>query len=255
VSPKALSLPRLNPPFVTHTPTADRNEIEEKLINSCKILRKEVKSMHNPYPIGHFSARIPGTNQIIVKPRDIAWDRVEAKDLVTFDTDYHRLSGPELEIIEIPIHIEVYKARPDVMAVVHTHQTYATLMGTLGLRLEILDANCLGFTAGVPTYDETDDPSYFTEKIGTLIRERRQGEIMARKMGGASAIILKAHGAVIAGRSAEEACILTIALENAARSQLIAASVRGQGKPIEEMGMVARPPSAAFWRTLIDSYD
>ncbi len=238
-----------------HQRTEAREEIEEKLIASCRILRREVSSMHNPYPIGHFSARIPGTNELIIKPRDVAWDKVRPEDLVTFNTDYRRLSGPDLEIIEIPIHIEVYRARPDVMAVVHTHQTYATLMGTLGLRLEMLDANCLGFTAGVPTYDEKDDPTYFTEKIGTLIRERGQGEIMARKMGRSSAIILKAHGAVIAGRSVEETCMLTISLENAAKSQLIAASVRGQMKPIEEMGMTARPPSAAFWRTLLDSYD
>jgi L-ribulose-5-phosphate 4-epimerase len=235
--------------------TEKREEIEEKIIASCKILRREVSSMHNPYPIGHFSARIPGTDQLIIKPRDVAWDKVRPDSLVTFDTDYHRISGSELEIIEIPIHIEIYRARPEVMAVVHTHQTYATLMGTLGLRLEMLDANCLGFTAGVPTYDEDDDPTYFTEKIGTLIRERRQGEVMTKKMARASAIVLKAHGVVIAGRSVEEACMLTIALENAAKSQLIAASVRGQGKPIEEMCLKPRPPSAAFWKTLLDSYD
>lgn len=235
-------------------PKPTRDELVEKLVQSCRILYREVRSVQNPDPIGHFSARVPGTEEILIKPRDVGWNRVTADDIVTFDLKYRRLSGPEYEIIELPIHVEMYKSREDVMAVVHTHQTYATLMGTLGLKLELLDHNTLAFAGGVPVYDESIDPTYFSPKFRTLIREERQGQILARKMGGANAIILKAHGPVVVGRSIEEACMATVALENAAKAQIIAAMVRGQREPIESLGIAGQTPSAGRWKALVDSY-
>jgi L-fuculose-phosphate aldolase len=231
-----------------------REEVVEKLIQSCKVLHREVPSVHNPNPMGHFSARIPGTDEIIVKPRDVGWNKVTGEDLLTFTLDYRKVSGPEYEIVELPIHVEMYRARPDVAAVVHTHQTYATLMGSLGLKLELLDPSTLAFTGVIPTYDEVDDPTYFTKEVGTLIRNEAQGRIAAKKIGAASAIILKAHGPVIVGRSVEEACLLTIALENAAKSQIIAAMVGGSRPPIGSMGIPPRTPSAGFWKALLNSY-
>jgi L-ribulose-5-phosphate 4-epimerase len=235
-------------------PKPTRDELVEKLVQSCRILYREVRSVQNPDPIGHFSARVPGTEEILVKPRDVGWNRVTADDIVTFDLKYRRLSGPEYEIIELPIHVEMYKSREDVMAVVHTHQTYATLMGTLGLKLELLDHNTLAFAGGVPVYDDSIDPTYFSPRFRTLIREERQGQILARKMGGSNAIILKAHGPVVVGRSVEEACMATVALENAAKAQIIAAMVRGQGEPIESLGIAGQTPSAGRWKALVDSY-
>jgi L-ribulose-5-phosphate 4-epimerase len=231
-----------------------RTEIVEKLIQSCKILHKEVPSVHNPNPMGHFSARIPGTDEVVVKPRDVGWNKATDDDLLTFKLDYRKVSGPEYEIVELPIHIEMYRARPDVGAVVHTHQTHATLMGTLGLKLELLDPSTLAFTGGIPTYDEFDDPTYFSKEVGTLIRNEVQGRIAAKKIGMTNALILKAHGPVIVGKSVEEACMLTIALENAAKSQILASSIGGKRPPIESLRLPPRKPSANLWKALINSY-
>jgi L-ribulose-5-phosphate 4-epimerase len=231
-----------------------RAEVVEKLIQSCRALYREVPSVHNPNPMGHFSARIPGTDEVVVKPRDVGWNKVTVDDLLTFTLDYRKVSGPDYEIVELPIHLEMYRARPDVGAVVHTHQTYATLMGTIGLKLELLDPNTLAFTGGVPTYDEVDDPTYFSKEVGTLIRNEAQGRIAARKLGQANALILKAHGPVIVGSSVEEACMLTIALENAAKAQIIASAVRVNRPPIENLGLPPRKPSANLWKALMNSY-
>jgi L-ribulose-5-phosphate 4-epimerase len=231
-----------------------RAEIIEKLIQSCNALYREVPSVHNPNPMGHFSAKIPGTNEIVVKPRDVGWNKVTKDDLITFTLDYRKLSGPDYEIVELPIHLEMYRAHSDVGAVVHTHQTYATLMGTLGLKLELLDPSTLAFTGGIPTYDEVDDPTYFTNEIGTLIRNDTQGMIAAKKIGASNAIILKAHGPIIVGKSVEEACMLTIALENAAKSQIIASMISGDRTHVESLGLAPRKPSPNLWKTLINSY-
>ena len=231
-----------------------RDELKEKIVQSCRVLYDEVRSVHNPYPIGHFSARVPGTREILIKPRDVPWNKVTVDDLSTFDLDYRKLSGSDLEIIEIPIHVEMYKERENVMAVVHTHQTFATLMGSLGLKLELIDLSTLSFANGVPIYDESDDPTYYTKEINTLIREERQGKILAKKIGCSNAIVLKAHGPVIVGGSVEEACLLTILLEKAAKAQLIATMVRGRGEPVENLGLPMRRPSPALWKSLINSH-
>jgi ribulose-5-phosphate 4-epimerase/fuculose-1-phosphate aldolase len=59
---------------------------------------------------------------------------------------------------------------------------------------------------------------------------------------------------VIVGKSVEEACMLTIALENAAKSQIIAASIRGGRAPIESLGLTPRKPSPNLWKALLNSY-
>ena len=133
------------------------------------------------------------------------------------------------EIVEIPIHIEMYRARVEISAVVHTHQTYATLMGTLGLKLELLDPNTLAMR----------------EWLHADIRSVRQAH---------APLILKAHGPVIVGKSVEEACMLTIALENAAKAQMMAAMIGGSRPPIESLGIASRTPSPNLWRSLIRSY-
>jgi L-fuculose-phosphate aldolase len=231
-----------------------RAEVVEKLIQSCRILHREVPSVHNPNPMGHFSARIPGTDEVVIKPRDVGWNKVTEEDLMTFTLDYRKLSGPDYEVVEIPIHIEMYRARADVAAVVHTHQTHATLIGSLGLKLELLDPSTLAFTGGVPVYDEVDDPTYYSKEVGTLIRNEAQGRIAAKKLGNHNALILKAHGPVVVGQSVEEACMLTIALESAARSQITAAMVGGSRPPLESLGLAPRKPSANLWRALLNSY-
>ena len=231
-----------------------RAEIIEKLIQSCKILHREVPSVHNPNPMGHISARIPGTDEIIVKPRDVGWNKVTSEDFLTFTLNYNKVSGPDYEIVELPIHIEMYHTHPDVASVVHTHQMYATLLGSLGLKLELLDSNTLAFTKGIPIYDEVDDPTYFSKDVGTLIRNRGQGEIAAKKIGGSNVLILKAHGPVIVGRSVEEVCMLTVALENAAKAQIIAAMVGGKRPAIESIGLTPRKPSKNLWKALVNSY-
>lgn len=231
-----------------------RADLVETLIQSCRMLHREVPSVHNPNPMGHFSARVPGTDEVIIKPRDVGWNKVTEEDLMTFHLDYRKVAGPDYEVVELPIHLEMYKARSDIASVVHTHQTHATLMGSLGLKLELLDPSTLAFTGGIPIYDEEDDPTYYTKEVGTLIRNETQGRIAAKKLGASNALILKTHGPVVVGQSVEEACMLTIALENAARSQITAAMIGGKRPPLESLRLAPRKPSENLWRALLNSY-
>ena len=84
---------------------------------------------------GHASARIPGRDQFVIKP----WphkhmNRHTADEMIVVDLDGNRLTGPDTITVvsEWYIHAELYRARPDVNGVVHTHQKWATMMGIAG---------------------------------------------------------------------------------------------------------------------------
>jgi L-ribulose-5-phosphate 4-epimerase len=86
--------------------------------------------------LGHASARIAGTELVVVKPKHSPTVRSMAglgpADMVVVDLDGNLVEGAGRPPAEVFIHTEIYRARPDVGAVVHTHQPAATLAGVDG---------------------------------------------------------------------------------------------------------------------------
>ncbi|MEK7353074.1 MAG: class II aldolase/adducin family protein, partial [Chloroflexota bacterium] len=81
---------------------------------------------------GHVSARIPGTDRILIHPRHTARPQVKAADILTVDLSGEVVGGKEQSPSETPIHTCIYRTRPDVLAVAHIHSHYATLLGISG---------------------------------------------------------------------------------------------------------------------------
>src|SRR5262245_30768331 len=81
--------------------------------------------------LGHASARLPGRDEVVIKPKHSRRVRGMAalgpSDMVVVDLDGRLLNGADAAPAEVFIHTEIYRARPDVLAVVHTHQPAATL--------------------------------------------------------------------------------------------------------------------------------
>src|SRR5438876_171188 len=75
---------------------------------------------------GHVSARVPGTNRVLINSRDASREMVQADDIVTVDLDGRKIAGKDREPDETFIHVSIYRARPDVLSVVHTHAVYST---------------------------------------------------------------------------------------------------------------------------------
>lgn len=147
---------------------------------------------------GHASARIPGTDQFVIKP----WphkhmNRHTAEEMIVVDIDGNRLTGPDTITVvsEWFIHAEMYRNRPDVNGVVHTHQKWATMMGIAGKT--ILPVLHPGLASGqarpIPVFDE----DY------ALIHNATQGRLIAEKLGDAVGVHLRTHGMVFAGPNVE----------------------------------------------------
>jgi L-fuculose-phosphate aldolase len=191
---------------------SDESGLKDDLTLACRILAAQGQS---DAIFGHVAARLPGWDRFWMKPSGIGLEEVGERDLVLVDFDGRVLAGEGPRHAEYPIHAEVMRARPDVLAVVHTHPRHCIALAARGAELRpVCHEGCFFWPPGVPVFSEFTD----------LVRTREQGEAVARSLGHARAVFLRNHGVVVVGATVPEACYLAIALERAAEIQLLTQS-------------------------------
>lgn len=179
-----------------------------RLALACNILAMEG---HTDISLGHASAREPGAQEYWVKAAGFGLEEVTPNDMILVDLEGNRRAGDRPAHRELPIHAEIYRRRPDVGAVVHTHPPHATALCATMQPLRPVTHEGVLFPA-LPRFTQTTD----------LIITRDQGQALAKSLGPHNAVLLKNHGVVTAGGSIEEATLLAIFLEKAARMQSLA---------------------------------
>jgi ribulose-5-phosphate 4-epimerase/fuculose-1-phosphate aldolase len=135
-------------------------------------------------------------------------------NIVTCNLDCEKVAGWAPRHSEVFIHTEIYRARPDINSIIHSHPDHAVAVSATGRPLRMLSQPASAFATGVGYYTDTID----------LIRRTDQGEGVAKAFGPYKAAFLKNHGVVVGGGTIEEAVVLTIMLENACRIQILAES-------------------------------
>jgi L-fuculose-phosphate aldolase len=193
----------------------DLRALKEQLVQACRILAHEGQG---DYIWGHVTARVPGRpDHLLMKPARIGLDEIGPDDVITVNLEGDKVEGSAPRHIEVFIHTEVMRARPEVTAVVHTHPTCAIAFSSLGKPLLPVGHAGALFCDGLPVYDQTSD----------LIVDRDLGASVARKLDTHDALLLRNHGIVTAGTSLDEAVLKAIFLENACKTQLLAESCGG----------------------------
>lgn len=165
--------------------------------------------------LGHCSARVPGTDRVVIKPKHSTTVRSPAElgaaDMIVIDLDGHLIEGSDMPPAECFIHTEIYRARPDVQAVVHTHQRAATLLGVVGADLlPVLH---------VPAV-LTDGGTMPTWPCPLLVTDRELGRKLADSLGSAGLCHLQGHGIVSVADGLQRATVTAIALEQLAEANL-----------------------------------
>src|SRR5215469_14072718 len=101
------------------------SDLRRELADVCRVLFR----LHLVDYMGHPSARIPGTDRVLIKPRHSeqirAQDQIRPEDMAVIDLEGRPLAGEYPPPGERFIHTAIYRARPDVQAIVHTHQPMA----------------------------------------------------------------------------------------------------------------------------------
>ena len=209
----------------------------EALAACCRILAREG---HESGLAGQVTARAEGKNAGKDATPGTFWtlqfgygfEEATPERMVLVDEDLKPLSGKGGGGRPNPgtrFHIWIYRKRPDVQAIVHTHAPYASALSctSSSLRTIHMDSAMLHGTAhldewpGVPVADD-------------------EGRIISAALGDAKSILLANHGLLTAGNSVEEAAYLAVFFERAARMQLAAMAAGGYREVRPELAAEAR---------------
>jgi len=174
---------------------------------------------------GHLSARIPGTETFLINPR-FAGVLAEPKDICTVDFAGKRIAGKGPIPSETPIHSAVYRARSDVMSVLHCHARYAVLLGLQEIGLVPFNREARMFADGVPIFSDSHGINT-SELAGRMVET----------LGSHYAVFLRGHGCVVVGPGIEGTCVSAIQLERACQDQLLLMSFTTP-KALAEAGRV-----------------
>lgn len=149
-------------------------------------------------------------------------DEATASRLALIDEDLRVLNGDFMANPANRFHIWVYRERPDVQCIVHTHPPAASALSMIGTPLKVAHMDVTPFH---------EQCAYLPHWPGLPIADN-EGEIIAKALGNKHSILLAHHGLLVAGRTIEEAGVLGIWLEQAADLQL-RAQAAGVIQPIE----------------------
>jgi HCOMODA/2-hydroxy-3-carboxy-muconic semialdehyde decarboxylase len=169
---------------------------------------------------GHVSTRHPGRPDRFLLARSMAPALVAAGDIMEFDLDGNIQGGdPRAPYLERFIHGAIYKARPDVSAVVHSHSPSVIPFGVTGGSLRPI-YHMSGFLgAGAPIF-EIREAGGMTDM---LIRDNALGDALARTLGPRAVALMRGHGSVAVGGSIQQVVYRAIYTEMNARLQMEAA--------------------------------
>ncbi|MEP7287216.1 MAG: class II aldolase/adducin family protein [Chloroflexota bacterium] len=146
----------------------------------------------------------------------IAPGRATTKDLLTITLDEQRVAGSAPQESETPLHLAIYRARPDVGAICRTYSRYAVIMGTLNRTIHV--AHGFGGMLGtvVPVHSESD-----------LVVNAAMGDRVTVSLGKRTALLLRGNGALAVGPSIERALINAVYLEESAMLPIMSAALDG----------------------------
>jgi ribulose-5-phosphate 4-epimerase/fuculose-1-phosphate aldolase len=173
---------------------------------------------------GHFSMRHPHRPDRFLMSRSLAPALVTADDIMEFDLDAEPCDARGRSgFLERFIHSEIYRRRPDVMAVAHSHSAAVIPFGLVGTPLRATYHNAAFLAAGVNVFD-------IREKFGTtdiVVNAPDKGAALAEVLADKSVVLLRAHGMVAVGPTVPDTVFRAIFTEVSARVQLQAALLGG----------------------------
>jgi len=201
-------------------------------------LREEIWRLHLELPrnnlvawtSGNVSGRDPEMGLVIIKPSGIRYEDLTPESMVVVDLDGKVVEGNHKPSSDTFAHVYVYRHRPDVNGVVHTHSTFATAWAAVGRPIPaVLTAICDEFGGPVPV-------GAYAKIGGDEI-----GQEIIRSIGSSPAILMKNHGVFTVGKTPEAAVKAAVMVEDVARTVFYALQM-GQPEeiPAEEIARAHR---------------
>lgn len=167
---------------------------------------------------GHVSIRSPRDPKRFVLARNIAPETVQAEDLLEYGLDGEPVDTARTRdsVTERYIHSEVYRARPEVMAVVHNHSPSVVPFSVTNVPMRALFHMAAFIGEGVPNFEIRK----VKKGSDLLIRTPELGKALAKTLAAKPACLMRGHGSVVVGESLPRAVGRSVYLEMSARMQM-----------------------------------
>jgi ribulose-5-phosphate 4-epimerase/fuculose-1-phosphate aldolase len=174
---------------------------------------------------GHVSIRDPRNPNRYLQMQAIAPRDVAVSDLITFDLDSNAINARGRPVYrERFIHGEIYKVRPDVNAVIHSHSPGVIPFGVTEKPLRAIFHNGHFLGHGVPVWEIRHTAG---EKNGMLVNTAELGKSLAQSLGAGSVVLMRGHGDAVAGPDLKTTVFRAIYTEVNARLQMQAVALGG----------------------------
>jgi L-ribulose-5-phosphate 4-epimerase len=168
---------------------------------------------------GNVSIRDPKTGLVAIKASGVHFHDLTPKSIVVVDMDGNLIEGEFKASSDTASHLHIYRHRPDVNGVVHTHSNYATAFAALGQPIPVyLTAHGDEFGGPIPCGGFA------------LIGGEEIGKIVVESIGSSRAVLLKNHGVFAIGPTGEAALKAAVMVEDIARTVWLALQL---GQPDE----------------------
>lgn len=182
-------------------------------------LRQTICSLHAELPRnnlvawtgGNISGRDPQTNLVVIKPSGVLYPDLTPDNMVVLDLNGKVVEGDLKPSSDTATHLYIYRQRPDVNGVVHTHSPYATAFAVVGKPIPpVLTAICDEFGGEIP--------------LGGFapIGDEAIGEEVIRSIGDSPVILMQNHGVFAIGETPKAAVKSAVMAEDAARTVYLA---------------------------------
>lgn len=168
---------------------------------------------------GNVSARDPETNLVVIKPSGVMFEDLRPADHVVLDLDGNVIEGDLKPSSDTASHLYIYRHRPDVNGIVHTHSPFATAFAANGKSIPVyLTAMADEFGGPIPCAGFA------------LIGGEEIGQQVVEHIGTSPAVLLQNHGVFTIGKSAKAAVKAAVMTEDVARTTWYALQI---GQPQE----------------------
>lgn len=149
---------------------------------------------------GHVSVRDSRNPNRYFLSRSLAPGLVTADDIIEYDLDSNPIGDQRAGYRERFIHGEIYKARPDVMAIVHDHSPAVIPFSVSSVRLRAVAHMAAFIGEGIPVF-EIRDVDGMTDM---LVSDPKRGQALAKVLGNYPAALMRGHGAAVVGSTVKE---------------------------------------------------
>ncbi len=184
------------------------DELRRQCFLGARFMWRELRELY-----GHVSCRLPDGKGFFLMMVRVPEPPGDPDEVLLFDNEGNRLEGSTPTPYEIYLHTEIFRRRPDVQSIVHSHPHMATALSTAGKTVYAVTQQSKAFGAGVPVFK------------GDFVEDRQLGVELADCLGSHCAALMKGHGAVTVGHHVPDAVSQVLYLEQAAKQQIWASTV------------------------------